>query len=159
MQKDRTKRLGAKEDFTEIKNHIFFPINWDDLINKKITPPFNPNVSGPSDLRHFDPEFMDEPSPALLASLQTASSSPPASKKLLRLFWASHMPHLWTPSCDQIDTSRAVFLSYHAADTAVLRASHSTVLPVKEFVLPSVTEEVSVSLVTSQERQAFLSCA
>lgn len=29
----------------EIKNHIFFsPINWDDLINKKITPPFNPNV-------------------------------------------------------------------------------------------------------------------
>lgn len=29
----------------EIKNHIFFSlINWDDLINKKITPPFNPNV-------------------------------------------------------------------------------------------------------------------
>lgn len=29
----------------EIKSHIFFsPINWDDLINKKITPPFNPNV-------------------------------------------------------------------------------------------------------------------
>ncbi|PKU27934.1 serine threonine-protein kinase sgk1 isoform x2 [Limosa lapponica baueri] len=45
LQKDRTKRLGAKEDFMEIKNHIFFsPINWDDLINKKITPPFNPNV-------------------------------------------------------------------------------------------------------------------
>ncbi|KAM6324145.1 serine/threonine-protein kinase Sgk1 isoform 1-T1 [Aegotheles albertisi] len=64
LQKDRTKRLGAKEDFMEIKNHIFFsPINWDDLINKKITPPFNPNVSGPSDLRHFDPEFTDEPVP------------------------------------------------------------------------------------------------
>lgn len=29
----------------EIKNHVFFSvINWDDLINKKITPPFNPNV-------------------------------------------------------------------------------------------------------------------
>jgi len=29
----------------EIKSHIFFSlINWDDLINKKITPPFNPNV-------------------------------------------------------------------------------------------------------------------
>ncbi|KAI6071276.1 Serine/threonine-protein kinase Sgk1 isoform X2 [Aix galericulata] len=64
LQKDRTKRLGAKEDFMEIKSHIFFsPINWDDLINKKITPPFNPNVSGPSDLRHFDPEFTDEPVP------------------------------------------------------------------------------------------------
>uniref|UniRef100_A0A493STP2 non-specific serine/threonine protein kinase n=1 Tax=Anas platyrhynchos platyrhynchos TaxID=8840 RepID=A0A493STP2_ANAPP len=34
LQKDRTKRLGAKEDF-----------------------------SGPSDLRHFDPEFTDEPVP------------------------------------------------------------------------------------------------
>ncbi|KAK7835392.1 hypothetical protein U0070_017928 [Myodes glareolus] len=64
LQKDRTKRLGAKEDFLEIKNHIFFSlINWDDLINKKITPPFNPNVSGPSDLRHFDPEFTEEPVP------------------------------------------------------------------------------------------------
>ncbi|XP_004368961.1 serine/threonine-protein kinase Sgk1 isoform X1 [Trichechus manatus latirostris] len=65
LQKDRTKRLGAKDDFIEIKNHIFFSlINWDDLINKKITPPFNPNVSGPSDLRHFDPEFTEEPVPS-----------------------------------------------------------------------------------------------
>ncbi|XP_036759632.1 serine/threonine-protein kinase Sgk1 isoform X5 [Manis pentadactyla] len=64
LQKDRTKRLGAKDDFMEIKNHVFFSlINWDDLINKKITPPFNPNVSGPNDLRHFDPEFTEEPVP------------------------------------------------------------------------------------------------
>ncbi|KAM8947337.1 serine/threonine-protein kinase Sgk1 isoform 1-T1 [Pelodytes ibericus] len=64
LQKDRTKRIGAKNDFMEIKNHIFFsPINWDDLINKKITPPFNPNVTGPSDLQHFDPEFTEEPVP------------------------------------------------------------------------------------------------
>nr|2R5T_A Chain A, Serine/threonine-protein kinase Sgk1 [unidentified]3HDM_A Chain A, Serine/threonine-protein kinase Sgk1 [Homo sapiens]3HDN_A Chain A, Serine/threonine-protein kinase Sgk1 [Homo sapiens] len=64
LQKDRTKRLGAKDDFMEIKSHVFFSlINWDDLINKKITPPFNPNVSGPNDLRHFDPEFTEEPVP------------------------------------------------------------------------------------------------
>uniref|UniRef100_A0A8D2B376 Serum/glucocorticoid regulated kinase 1 n=1 Tax=Sciurus vulgaris TaxID=55149 RepID=A0A8D2B376_SCIVU len=63
LQKDRTKRLGAKDDFMEIKNHIFLSlINWDDLINK-ITPPFNPTMSGPSDLRHFDPEFTEEPVP------------------------------------------------------------------------------------------------
>ncbi|XP_037541763.1 serine/threonine-protein kinase Sgk1 isoform X1 [Nematolebias whitei] len=65
LQKDRTKRLGCTEDFIEIKNHIFFsPINWDDLNAKKITPPFNPNVTGPNDLRHFDPEFTDEPVPS-----------------------------------------------------------------------------------------------
>lgn len=64
LQKDRTKRLGFTDDFTEIKNHMFFsPINWDDLNAKKLTPPFNPNVTGPNDLRHFDPEFTDEPVP------------------------------------------------------------------------------------------------
>uniref|UniRef100_A0A4W3J8J2 Serine/threonine-protein kinase Sgk1 n=1 Tax=Callorhinchus milii TaxID=7868 RepID=A0A4W3J8J2_CALMI len=64
LQKDRTKRLGAKEDFNEIKAHVFFsPINWVDLNAKKLMPPFNPNVSGPSDLQHFDPEFTEEPVP------------------------------------------------------------------------------------------------
>uniref|UniRef100_A0A1A7YQF9 Serine/threonine-protein kinase Sgk1 n=1 Tax=Iconisemion striatum TaxID=60296 RepID=A0A1A7YQF9_9TELE len=79
LQKDRTKRLGCTEDFIEIKNHIFFsPINWDELNAKKITPPFNPNVSGPNDLRHFDPEFTDEPVPSSIGcspdcALTTAS--------------------------------------------------------------------------------------
>ncbi|XP_077366723.1 serine/threonine-protein kinase Sgk1 isoform X2 [Festucalex cinctus] len=64
LQKDRTKRLGCDDDFMEIKKHMFFsPINWDELNAKKITPPFNPNVTGPNDLRHFDPEFTDEPVP------------------------------------------------------------------------------------------------
>uniref|UniRef100_A0AAY4CZY5 Serum/glucocorticoid regulated kinase 1 n=1 Tax=Denticeps clupeoides TaxID=299321 RepID=A0AAY4CZY5_9TELE len=79
LQKDRTKRLGCADDFVEIKNHVFFsPINWDDLNGKKLTPPFNPNVSGPNDLRHFDPEFTDEPVPGSIgcspdAALATAS--------------------------------------------------------------------------------------
>ncbi|XP_049607626.1 STKc_SGK domain-containing protein isoform X2 [Syngnathus scovelli] len=62
LQKDRTKRLGVKDDFLELKYHSFFsPINWDDLMAKKITPPFIPSVSGPTDLRHFDPEFTHLP--------------------------------------------------------------------------------------------------
>uniref|UniRef100_A0A8C5W8C0 Serum/glucocorticoid regulated kinase 1 n=1 Tax=Microcebus murinus TaxID=30608 RepID=A0A8C5W8C0_MICMU len=64
LQKDRAKWLRAKDDFMEIKSHVFFSlINWDDLINKKSTPPFNPNVSGPSNLRHSYPEFTEEPVP------------------------------------------------------------------------------------------------
>uniref|UniRef100_H2ZUF7 Serum/glucocorticoid regulated kinase 1 n=1 Tax=Latimeria chalumnae TaxID=7897 RepID=H2ZUF7_LATCH len=74
LQKDRIQRLGAKDDFLEIKNHVFFsPINWDDLINKKITPPFNPNVTGPNDLQHFDPEFTEEPVPSSIC--QTPDSA------------------------------------------------------------------------------------
>ncbi|MGH0125523.1 UNVERIFIED_CONTAM: hypothetical protein FKN15_036257 [Acipenser sinensis] len=79
LQKDRTKRIGAKDDFTELKNHVFFSqMSWDDLNAKKLTPPFNPNVTGPSDLRHFDPEFTDEPVPSSIgrspdSALMTAS--------------------------------------------------------------------------------------
>lgn len=45
LEKDRQNRLGAKEDFLEIQNHPFFEsLSWTDLIQKKIPPPFNPNV-------------------------------------------------------------------------------------------------------------------
>uniref|UniRef100_A0A671NJ66 Serine/threonine-protein kinase Sgk1 n=1 Tax=Sinocyclocheilus anshuiensis TaxID=1608454 RepID=A0A671NJ66_9TELE len=62
LHKDRTKRLGSKDDFLEMKFHSFFsPINWDDLMAKKIMPPFIPTVTSPTDLRHFDPEFTHLP--------------------------------------------------------------------------------------------------
>uniref|UniRef100_A0A8C6PWW4 Serum/glucocorticoid regulated kinase 2a n=1 Tax=Nothobranchius furzeri TaxID=105023 RepID=A0A8C6PWW4_NOTFU len=61
LQKDQHRRLGAIADFLEIKNHPFFtPINWDDLYHKRITPPYNPNVRGPADTQHIDPEFTRE---------------------------------------------------------------------------------------------------
>ncbi|XP_058859822.1 serine/threonine-protein kinase Sgk2-like isoform X2 [Acipenser ruthenus] len=64
LQKDQHHRLGATADFLEIKSHVFFsPINWDDLYHKRITPPYNPNVNGPADLRHCDPEFTSEAVP------------------------------------------------------------------------------------------------
>ncbi|XP_064182661.1 serine/threonine-protein kinase Sgk2b isoform X1 [Anguilla rostrata] len=69
LQKDRTLRAGARNDFMELKSHPFFsPINWDDLMAKKTTPPFIPSVSGPTDLRHFDPEFTHLPVPGSLGN-------------------------------------------------------------------------------------------
>ncbi|PWA18207.1 hypothetical protein CCH79_00004177 [Gambusia affinis] len=51
--------LNRKED--EIKTHSFFlSINWKDLEEKKIPPPFTPNVSCSSDITNFDPEFTEE---------------------------------------------------------------------------------------------------
>ncbi|XP_076439808.1 serine/threonine-protein kinase Sgk2-like isoform X2 [Babylonia areolata] len=65
LRKEKSERLGAKRDFEEIQEKAFFAeINWDDLYNKKVQPPYNPNVSGQLDLRHFDPEFVREPVPA-----------------------------------------------------------------------------------------------
>ena len=39
-------------------------INFQELYDKKIDPPYNPNVSGQMDLKHFDSEFVREPVPA-----------------------------------------------------------------------------------------------
>jgi len=65
LQKDKSMRLGVQNDFQDIKNHPFFAsINWTHLDEKRIKPPYNPNVSGPMDLKHFDNEFTREPVPA-----------------------------------------------------------------------------------------------
>ena len=64
LEKDRQNRLGAKEDFLEIQNHPFFEsLSWTDLVQKKIPPPFNPNVAGPDDIRNFDATFTEETVP------------------------------------------------------------------------------------------------
>ncbi|XP_057590242.1 serine/threonine-protein kinase Sgk3 isoform X4 [Hippopotamus amphibius kiboko] len=64
LEKDRQNRLGAKEDFLEIQNHPFFEsLSWTDLVQKKIPPPFNPNVAGPDDIRNFDAMFTEETVP------------------------------------------------------------------------------------------------
>uniref|UniRef100_H2TDP9 Serine/threonine-protein kinase Sgk1 n=1 Tax=Takifugu rubripes TaxID=31033 RepID=H2TDP9_TAKRU len=60
LEKDGTHRLGSINDFEEIKAHSFFySINWDDLVQKKIPPPFTPKNSF-SDISNFDPEFTEE---------------------------------------------------------------------------------------------------
>ena len=60
--KEPDKRLGAGPNGIEdLKSHNYFKeINWDDLENKKITPPFEPIVNGPTDLRYFDKIFTEE---------------------------------------------------------------------------------------------------
>ncbi|XP_077785358.1 serine/threonine-protein kinase Sgk2 isoform X2 [Podarcis muralis] len=90
LHKDQKKRLGAKTDFLEIKNHVFFsPINWDDLYSKRITPPFDPKVAGPADLRHFDPEFTQEAvSSSIIRTPDFATSSCSATDAFLGFSYA-----------------------------------------------------------------------
>ncbi|KAM4687637.1 serine/threonine-protein kinase Sgk3 [Discoglossus pictus] len=60
LEKNPKLRLGAHDDFEEIKNHPFFSgINWTDLVQKKIQPPFDPHVDGPDDISNFDTEFTE----------------------------------------------------------------------------------------------------
>jgi hypothetical protein len=63
LQKEEHLRLGySNEDFFEIKTHPFFAsLNWDLLVQKRIEPPWKPNVSDITDLKNIDPEFTQEP--------------------------------------------------------------------------------------------------
>lgn len=53
---------GGKDDAEEVKGHPFFEcLNWDDLYDLKITPPFIPIVKSDMSVENFDKEFTDEP--------------------------------------------------------------------------------------------------
>ena len=55
------KRLGGSEkDAKEIKEHPFFiRINWKDIEERKLEPPFKPTVQSDSDVANFDKQFID----------------------------------------------------------------------------------------------------
>lgn len=76
LAKDKTKRLGHRDDAQGVKTHEFFgSINWSDLENKRISPPFNPQVRDVFDLRNIDIEFTREPVPASVAKSNMSASS------------------------------------------------------------------------------------
>jgi serine/threonine protein kinase len=59
LERDPKKRLGSgPTEAEEIKAHPFFAgVNWDDVYNKRIPPPFVPDVKDDTDTRCFDEEF------------------------------------------------------------------------------------------------------
>ncbi|XP_039247785.1 RAC-gamma serine/threonine-protein kinase-like [Styela clava] len=61
--KDPRRRLGSSAaDATEVMGHTFFSrINWKDLYDRKIPPPFKPQVQSATDTRYFDEEFTAQP--------------------------------------------------------------------------------------------------
>ncbi|KAI8614387.1 kinase-like domain-containing protein [Chytriomyces sp. MP71] len=62
LTKEPLARLGAGlKDAVEIKSHPYFKdVNWDDVLNLRIPPPFFPSVRGPTDISNFDEEFTKE---------------------------------------------------------------------------------------------------
>uniref|UniRef100_A0A0R3T0T1 Non-specific serine/threonine protein kinase n=1 Tax=Rodentolepis nana TaxID=102285 RepID=A0A0R3T0T1_RODNA len=60
LKKDPKERLGTKNDVEEIKEQAFFArhgINWDDVYNRRMEPPYTPELSSESDVSMFDPSF------------------------------------------------------------------------------------------------------
>ncbi|KAF8630918.1 hypothetical protein AX17_005276 [Amanita inopinata Kibby_2008] len=62
LTRDPSRRLGSgKDDADEIKRQPFFKdVNWDDVHNKRIPPPYFPTINGSADTSNFDEEFTKE---------------------------------------------------------------------------------------------------
>lgn len=59
LDKDPARRLGSSpRDAQDIKEHPWFDcINWDAINEKKIPPPYKPQLDVPTDTKHFTQEF------------------------------------------------------------------------------------------------------
>ncbi|XP_068215249.1 ribosomal protein S6 kinase beta-2 isoform X1 [Palaemon carinicauda] len=59
LKRQVSQRLGSGPDDGEpIKRHLFFKhINWDDVLHRKLDPPFKPVLSGEDDVSQFDSKF------------------------------------------------------------------------------------------------------
>ncbi|XP_026228578.1 serine/threonine-protein kinase Sgk2b isoform X2 [Anabas testudineus] len=64
LERDVSKRLGSSRDLVELQEHpLFCTINWDDLLARKVIPPFIPEVTGPCDISYIDSAFTQQPVP------------------------------------------------------------------------------------------------
>lgn len=63
LRGDPSKRLGGgPADGDEVKRHHFFGgIDWIALEQRRVAPPFRPNISQDTDVQYFDKEFVDLP--------------------------------------------------------------------------------------------------
>lgn len=62
LRKHPDRRLGASEkDAEDVKKQQFFRnVTWDDLLQRKVKPPFVPTVTSSEDVSNFDEEFTGE---------------------------------------------------------------------------------------------------
>jgi len=60
LKRNPKDRLGCRNDVEDIKNHEFFKINdvnWSDVYNRKMEPPFKPELKSDIDVSCFDSTF------------------------------------------------------------------------------------------------------
>ncbi|KPM03612.1 ribosomal protein S6 kinase beta-1-like protein [Sarcoptes scabiei] len=62
LRRSPEMRLGGRQDDADpVKQHSFFKnINWDDVIHKRLEPPFKPKLNSEDDVSQFDSKFTEQ---------------------------------------------------------------------------------------------------
>ncbi|XP_071802634.1 serine/threonine-protein kinase N2-like isoform X2 [Asterias amurensis] len=62
LRRNPERRLGSsRRDAEDVKKQAFFRnVQWEELLMRKTTPPFVPNINHPEDVSNFDEEFTQE---------------------------------------------------------------------------------------------------
>ncbi|XP_063703591.1 RAC serine/threonine-protein kinase-like [Culicoides brevitarsis] len=103
VKKPEERLGGGPDDYREIQSHAFFAsINWHDLVLKKITPPFRPQVTSDTDTRYFDTEFTGE----------SVELTPPDPKTGQHLSSIQEEPHFSQFSYQDVSSTLGTSSSY-----------------------------------------------
>ncbi|XP_034326204.2 RAC-alpha serine/threonine-protein kinase isoform X3 [Magallana gigas] len=119
LVKDPKQRLGGTEDDVKvIVAHPFFKsINWQDLVEKKIPPPFTPQVTSETDTRYFDDTFTGE----------SVELTPPPAPAMPEFEASSHSLDRIDEDMAEVDTPYFEKFSYHGSKMS-LAQSHNSVM-------------------------------
>lgn len=75
LNRNPKHRLGAVGDAKELREHEFFnDINWQNLREKRIPPPFVPHIANELDTSNFDPEFTNASTSAINRQLMMGTT-------------------------------------------------------------------------------------
>lgn len=83
LTREPQQRLGYR-GAQEIKAHPFFaPLNWDDVLQKKVEPPFKPTVTDEEDTRNVDKSFIAMPAQISPTPADSSLAAAAAEKQFL----------------------------------------------------------------------------
>lgn len=75
LNRNPKHRLGAFNDARELRAHDFFKdLDWDNLKEKRIPPPFVPHIANELDTSNFDPEFTNASTSAINRQLMMGTT-------------------------------------------------------------------------------------
>lgn len=103
LERDAYDRLGW-DSSEQIKKHGYFNnLDWDDVAQRKLTPPYIPTLHSETDLTHFDDSFVTMTPRISEAQAPSSTSEPPTTTDPFRHFTFDPLCHFAPDNQDNED--------------------------------------------------------